>query len=560
MIMRMKQSLLGLLAVVFSLFVVNTAHADPTDLVKKNEIPRLSSSSTIPTKVYPPSGDSGNEFAFGVEYLDYDGEQCNPCLVWIDINQDGDYGANEKFDMVLVDSSSNAEIPKSEWGNQIWTQWRRFQFKTTIENTRLDTQFTYRFVFSDGIDEPVEMRDYLEPQSVSVRPLIVVDVDPLRYQVVPGGTLRVVVRAYLNQKIVQNLALKWDAIDKMVLPSGIALRNRKSSIHRATSDFDVAELTLDFDIDRSLPVGTYQIQFPSMTFERTIAGPDPKKPATKIRGSFMIPTVSIQVVPIFLSTPVITAKALTLGTAFDYFFTVSLSADFKDADALVATLRAQTFLPLRRISHEVIKTGLSGHASVISVHYVLAMEDDVPKQYQIPGFSVGSLSVSPQPLIMFPIEPPGKIPTDKAEMSELTARLLVLSAPILPSGNMQSRTFLFYVMGGSSAILVCMVFVLGRMRMKSHLANKLAQQESFRLKSLYETYCCAQFSYDRDSSISNLGNAYHALRNWLAAKGKRSDIADGVLADELAEILQMPSDDPLILRLREFEDRYFMTM
>ncbi len=507
--------------------------------------------------VLPSSGISGEEFTFGVEYRDFDGEKCSPCQLWIDLDQNDTYGENEKFDMSLVDSTTDKEISLVEWDAQDWKEWRRFVLKKRIESNSLNTQFAYRFVFKDGKDEPASTTIYAQEQKVIVRPTLVVRVDKTSYEAVSGGSFRVDVHVYMEQNLTKQIVFKWDQVDRMALPKGVTLRERKVLVRRANRDYDVAELTLYFDVLRDVASGTHQLVFPRMSFEVKIPSTDRKKPDQSKQEPLTIPNIELVVVPIRVSTPLVSATALTIGSSFNYHFSVSLNADFKDKEALIAGLRAQTLLPFRVLKHGVHVGEQSGRSTEIAVNYVLSIEDGISGQFQIPSFSVGSITLPPQPIIMFPIEPPGKVPASAKEMEQLTSRIKMLAVPIMPQNVAYMEDSPKYLAIAGSVTLFVFAVVFWGIRRKAKEKEAAKNNEERAMSNLTRAYQDAEESFALSKNHRHHAEMYHALRALVLARHKRTDIEEGVLARELQELLAVT--DPDIEKLATLEEEYFTT-
>ena len=91
--------------------------------------------------VNPDSGDLSTSFVFRTDYLDADNEAPLSLQVWIDINDNGSYGADEKFAMAATDS-----------GDTTYADGKRYA-KTLVLAYAGDGLLTYRFYASDGTSD-----------------------------------------------------------------------------------------------------------------------------------------------------------------------------------------------------------------------------------------------------------------------------------------------------------------------------------------------------------------------------------------------------------------------
>ncbi|MCB2181051.1 MAG: right-handed parallel beta-helix repeat-containing protein [Desulfobulbaceae bacterium] len=89
--------------------------------------------------VDPNSGTSGSTFTFEVDYTDADNNSPTIIQVWIDEDDDGAYGSNEKYDMTGTDG-----------GDTDYTDGKRYA-KAVVLTYAGDGGLTYLFYASDGI-------------------------------------------------------------------------------------------------------------------------------------------------------------------------------------------------------------------------------------------------------------------------------------------------------------------------------------------------------------------------------------------------------------------------
>ena len=88
--------------------------------------------------VSPDSGPSGSSFTFRIKYADTNNNAPTTYQVWVDKNDNGVYGADEKFTMSEVDS-----VDDNYYNSKLYTY-------TMPLSKAVDNAFTYHFKFSDG--------------------------------------------------------------------------------------------------------------------------------------------------------------------------------------------------------------------------------------------------------------------------------------------------------------------------------------------------------------------------------------------------------------------------
>lgn len=104
-----------------------------------NRAPNLSFANvTTKESVTPKKGFSGDSFEFKIQYRDSDNEAPKVHQVWIDLNGDGKYQKNEKFDMELVGKKENVRFDNY--------QTYRKELTIVVENPRV---IKYKFHFEN---------------------------------------------------------------------------------------------------------------------------------------------------------------------------------------------------------------------------------------------------------------------------------------------------------------------------------------------------------------------------------------------------------------------------
>ncbi|MFC1845311.1 right-handed parallel beta-helix repeat-containing protein, partial [Thermodesulfobacteriota bacterium] len=91
--------------------------------------------------INPDSGNGGEIFVFRVDYTDMDNNPPVLIQVWIDEDDSGTYGPNEKFNMAEVDS-----------GDTVYTDSKRYTFSRVLNYTG-DGTLKFRFYALDGVEE-----------------------------------------------------------------------------------------------------------------------------------------------------------------------------------------------------------------------------------------------------------------------------------------------------------------------------------------------------------------------------------------------------------------------
>lgn len=549
-------------ALVFALLAFCAARADPriiNEPEKKNTPPELSSYYKVTNGISPLRGVSGSMFEFGIDYRDMDGQACKVCQVWIDLNHDEQFSENEKFNMDLLDDADKA-VPQGAWETQDWTRWKHFYVKIPLTNEQMDVFTKFRFNFNDGIEGTKGLPDHDTMRAVMIRPILIVETPVTPFEGVPGGVVRVAVRTYIERTISKQVTFNWEDVMRAALPSGVVLRDQKVTKRRENKNYDLAELVLTLDVDKSVTASLLTIDLGKITYVRVIPNPDPKQVPERQSGIVTLPTVKIELAQIRASVPLVTARAFTLGSPFDYSYSVTLAGGYPDKDVILANIAGQTFKPFTLVSHKVNVSTQPGGATEIKVHNVLALDGGVPKQYQVPGFSVGGLGVSPTPMTMFPIDPPAKVPETPEEQNELVRSILQLAQPVFPSGLPGTRMSPVYFAGGGLTLLALISLFFARRMVRERAKQKAEALLRSHVRGLEDAYRTLWNEYSSSKDKSKLSASFHALRDLIIAKYGKTEVDDGMNSTALAHALAIPDDDPYLHELRALEKLYFTTL
>jgi hypothetical protein len=160
---------------------------------------------------------------------------------------------------------------------------------------------------------------------------------------------------------------------------------------------------------------------------------------------------------------------------------------------------------------------------------------------------------------MFPIEPPGKVPENATEMEQLLERIKMLAVPIMPHNAAYMKDSPKYLAAAGSATLLALLSVYWGIRRKAKQKEDAKNEEERVMNTLVTDYRVAEEAYAKSRDHSHCAAAYHALRALVLARHKRTDIAEGVLARELPELLGTATTDSDVVKLIALEEEYFTT-
>src|SRR3989338_3660136 len=506
--------------------------------------------------VSPSPGVSGDTFTFSVDYYDEDNDPPTTFQVWIDLDQNGRQSANEKFDMTLKDGDK--DVGKEAWGSLNWKGWQHFSFTLPLSNKTNNIAFPFQFIFSDGKDAAVpalSFQPYTDVGEVAVYTAVVAVREKRTYETVPGANLRVEVPLYVHKKRVNGTEFSFDLIDRMKLPHGFTLRGHTLSQRSYNRDYALVTVALEFALSSETKETLYTLAIPPI--QHAFADEKEKKRTKKRQWEALaLSPVDVRTVALSMRPLELSAHAVTLGTAFDYQFSVLFRADSEEKDDVVSVLDAKTFAPFRLISRKIQVIEHPGKAHELFAHYVLSLEDAVPGVHLLPELLIGKVKLPETPVVLHAINPPAKMAESEGEMDELMRSLKRMAQPTLSLESMtKERSPLYFKVAGAAfsfaALLLAAPFV-GWVIKTSRRKLKLNKER----KSRFAEYREAKVNYETTGSRNDLAALYHTLRAYLLLKYNRPDIPKGMTVEELVQVLSC-GDDQLSRELAQLSDRWF---
>jgi len=208
-----------------------------------NSAPTLAYSNMTDSKdgVLPASGRSGDVFTFEATYTDRDGDIAARVEVWVDLNENGRFEENEKFEMKIPD-------PPVVAANQRY----RFSMRILAIHTGM---IMYRFFASDGKDTATGQATehaYLKINSA----FAILNIQVLSDSVVPGEKFDV---AYTVRYFFESVKVNWDSAPGMNVAPFVFLGAVHKNRHPLDLIYDEETLIVSFQAPKDIHEGNMRI-------------------------------------------------------------------------------------------------------------------------------------------------------------------------------------------------------------------------------------------------------------------------------------------------------------
>jgi len=555
-----------------------TPPAPPAVVAKEsaNRQPRLSNFSRFPNTVAPTKGNSGDVFEFGIEYVDFDNDPCDPCEIWIDLDKNGAYEDDEKFSMVLVDFLKNP-IPVETVEDReavVWSSWKKFYFTMQVFNDSFESDITYKFVFSDG-DLPASGRRFVAEQTFSVVAGFVPMLYSAQEEVLRGGVFEITYALFAPYLEIDDIVVDWKGVFDAI-PYLELLQSKQRKII-ASDSHDVILMTYTFSVDSDIPEGEHTFTIPPVPFsyldeifwkdgvcffglENENGGARTETKHVSGDCQFVFPDTTFSTTSMMIENVNISQSSVMVAEDFEISFSVYTSSDYVDArntmDTFLQTVSINPFDIVETSKNEVV---FASGARRID-YRLTAVFYGIPGVYLIPTIQVGTNSIKvSEPINVVSHNATWTVPKSKQEYDELKE---VLGELTLPVRSISYSTEYFWWYQGARALgLVILLFLLvklGQVLFKGSQGKRRRGEYRSRVAQTKSKYEHCKTAYVENNTREKLVELYYALRHYVLTVGRVENAYDGQHAQSLIKNndLQASVSEVLLNELCELELEY----